>query len=431
MQKIQFFKQPTTKQFVRTQPLSKNRAILVCKACSEQSPWPKKNCRLVLQNGSVYEGVHFGANGTAVGEVVFNTAITGYQEIMTDPSYKGQFVCFTHPHIGNTGINYDDMESMECHLKGIIVRDVSRIVSNYRSKMSLQQYCKEQGVIGISQIDTRELTRQIRDAGCLVGVISNEFESSKELIKQAQSWSIVGKDLLKEVSCTKPYEWKDPTLSEWEFSQTALNGNNQPNQFHVVAYDFGIKHNILRRLASLGCSITVVPCNYPAKDVLAMNPDGVFFSNGPGDPSAAPYAVVNAKEVLGRKPVFGICMGHQLLGQAFGGETYKLKFGHHGANHPIRHVPTGRIEISSQNHNFAVNPQSLPPGIEVTHINLNDGTCAGMVYESQQAMTIQYHPEASPGPHDADLCFEQFVEMMRKQKTGEVASQTQSSAVPA
>eukprot|EP01025_Chloroclados_australasicus_P038754 TRINITY_DN4003_c0_g2_i1.p1 TRINITY_DN4003_c0_g2~~TRINITY_DN4003_c0_g2_i1.p1 ORF type:complete len:433 (-),score=51.25 TRINITY_DN4003_c0_g2_i1:457-1755(-) len=409
----------------------RRRSTSVCKA-SLPSPWSKKNCRLVLENGTVYEGVGFGASGTVVGEVVFNTAITGYQEIMTDPSYKGQFVCFTHPHIGNTGINKDDMESTECHLKGIIIRDLSCIVSNYRSTMTLDEYCKEQGVIGISQIDTRELTRKIREAGCLVGVLSNEEQQATEqLVEQAKSWSIIGKDLLKEVSCTQPYEWKDPTIQEWEFSQYVLGNQSGKETYHVVAYDFGIKHNILRRLASLGCRITVVPCTLPAKDVLAMYPDGVFFSNGPGDPSAAPYAVENAKEILGKKPVFGICMGHQLLGQAFGGTTFKLKFGHHGANHPIRHVPTGRIEISSQNHNFAVEPGSLPSGVEVTHINLNDGTCAGMVYADQQAMTIQYHPEASPGPHDADVCFEQFVEMMRKSKMGGSAPQAQSPALAA
>lgn len=230
----------------------------------------------------------------------------------------------------------------------------------------------------------------------------------------AKSWSIEGKDLLSVVSCSEPYEWQDPTGAEWEFNANAAAAARGGKKFTVVAYDFGIKTNILRRLASFGCKIVVVPATYPADKVLAMNPDGVFFSNGPGDPSAAPYAVDNAKAILGAKPVFGICMGHQVLGQAFGGKTFKLKFGHHGGNHPIRHNPSGRVEISAQNHNFAVDPDTLPAGVEVTHVNLNDGTCAGMVWADKRAMTIQYHPEASPGPHDADVCFEQFVGMMEE-----------------
>jgi len=374
-------------------------------------PFKKKDARLVLEDGSVWKGCAFGAKGTEIGEVVFNTSITGYQEIMTDPSYKGQFVCFTHPHIGNVGINADDVESTKCHLGAIIVRDKSSVVSNYRSVMTLDEYCEKQNVIGISNVDTRALTKVLRETGCLVGVIStDDSKSDDELAAMAKNWTIVGKDLLSVVSCTEPYEWKDPTDAEWEFNNAT---KEQGKPFVVVAYDFGIKHNILRRLASFGCKIMVVPADYPADKVLAMNPDGVFFSNGPGDPSAAPYAVENAKQILGQKPVFGICMGHQILGQAFGGKTFKLKFGHHGGNHPIRFNPTGRVEISSQNHNFAVDPESLPEGVEVTHINLNDGTCAGMVYPAMKAMTIQYHPEASPGPHDADICFEQFVDMMK------------------
>mmetsp|Transcript_14066 Transcript_14066/g.24656 ORF Transcript_14066/g.24656 Transcript_14066/m.24656 type:complete len:339 (-) Transcript_14066:342-1358(-) len=331
---------------------------------------------------------------------------------MTDPSYKGQFVSFTCPHIGNTGINFEDHESKKCHLGAIVVRDLSLCVSNYRAKLSLADYCKQQGVIGLAEIDTRALTKVLREHGCLVGAISTDpSKSDAELLKMARNWTIVGKDLLSVVSCTEPYEWRQGTHHEWEFNRALLQGNKQ--KFHVVAYDFGIKENILRRLASFGCRITVVPATYPASEVLKMNPDGVFFSNGPGDPSAAPYAVDNAKAILGKKPVFGICMGHQILGQAFGGKTFKLKFGHHGSNHPIRYTPTGRIEISSQNHNFAVDPASLPTGVEVTHVNLNDGTCAGMVYAEKKAMTIQYHPESSPGPHDADVCFQQFIDMMK------------------
>lgn len=389
--------------------VSRARSTVVVRAAGGK-PWAVNNARLVLEDGSVWHGVGFGAVGTQVAEVVFNTSLSGYQEIMTDPSYKGQFVTFTCPHIGNVGINEDDMESSECHLGGIIVRDLSQTVSNYRSKQTLDAYCKKQNVIGIAGIDTRALTKALRDTGCLVGVLTTEAtKSDAELVQMAKSWTIVGKDLLSVVSCTEPYEWQKGTTEEWEFTaKSKLHGG----PFHIVAYDFGIKLNILRRLASYGCKITVVPATYPAADVLKMNPDGVFFSNGPGDPSAAPYAVANAKEILGKKPVFGICMGHQILGQAFGGKTFKLKFGHHGGNHPIRYMPTGRVEISAQNHNFAVDPDTLPAGVEVTHVNLNDGTCAGMLYAEKKAMTIQYHPEASPGPHDADICFEQFIDMI-------------------
>jgi carbamoyl-phosphate synthase small subunit len=394
------------------------RSISIIAKASEGKPWKPKDCRLVLEDGSVWTGHSFGAKGTEIGEVVFNTSLTGYEEIMTDPSYKGQFVAFTCPHIGNVGINFEDGESAKCHLGAIIVRDLSLTVSNYRSRITLDEYCKKQHVIGIAGIDTRSLTKALRDTGCLVGVITTDSSKSvEELVQMANGWTIVGKDLLSVVSCKEPYEWRTGTHAEWEFAPHAVNLASTMPPFHVVAYDFGIKYNILRRLASYGCRITVVPATYPAAEVLKMNPDGVFFSNGPGDPSAAPYAVENAKEILGKKPVFGICMGHQILGQAFGGKTFKLKFGHHGGNHPIRYNPTGRVEISAQNHNFAVDPATLPPGVEVTHVNLNDGTCAGMFFKEKKAMTIQYHPESSPGPHDADICFEQFIDMMKAERT--------------
>eukprot|EP00882_Tetradesmus_deserticola_P003352 GHRQ01003548.1.p1 GENE.GHRQ01003548.1~~GHRQ01003548.1.p1 ORF type:complete len:464 (+),score=206.82 GHRQ01003548.1:50-1441(+) len=414
----------SSQQHVRVQrpSLKPSRRSAVVAHAAAAYPFKKKDARLVLEDGSVWHGTSFGAQGTEIGEVVFNTSITGYQEIMTDPSYKGQFVCFTHPHIGNVGINDDDEESEKCHLGAIIVRDVSIVVSNYRSVMTLDEYCKKHNVMGLSNLDTRALTKVLRETGCLNGVICTDAsKSDEELVAMTKNWTIVGKDLLSVVSCKEPYEWKDSTEDEWEFSEGAKEAA-AGRKFKVVAYDFGIKHNILRRLASFGCSITVVPADYPADKVLAMNPDGVFFSNGPGDPSAAPYAVDNAKAILGVKPVFGICMGHQILGQAFGGKTFKLKFGHHGGNHPIRYNPTGRVEISAQNHNFAVDPASLPEGVEVTHINLNDGTCAGMVYPAKKAMAIQYHPEASPGPHDADTCFEQFVDMMKAEAAAPVAA---------
>ncbi|MEW5297685.1 MAG: hypothetical protein WDW38_006859 [Sanguina aurantia] len=340
--------------------------------------------------------------------------MSGYQEIMTDASYKGQFVAFTCPHIGNVGINLEDMESNKVHLGAIIVRDHSCAVSNYRSRMSLDQYCKQQGVIGISDLDTRAITKALRETGCLVGAVSTDAsKSDAELLAMSKSWTIVGKDLLSVVSCTEPYEWRQGTHEEWEFNAAAVKKHSGEPIYHVVAYDFGIKTNILRRLAAFGCRITVVPATYPASEVMKLNPDGIFFSNGPGDPSAAPYAVENARQLLGKKPTFGICMGHQIMGQAFGGKTFKLKYGHHGGNHPIKFLPTGRVEISAQNHNFAVDPTTLPPGVQVSHINLNDGTCAGMLYPAMKAMTIQYHPEASPGPHDADICFEQFMDMMK------------------
>lgn len=349
--------------------------------------------------------------------------MTGYQEILTDPSYKGQFVVFTYPHLGNVGVNGEDLESKDIHLGGVICRDLSSVVSNYRSTASLSDYLAERGVVGLAGVDTRAITRRLRNTGCLNGAITSDMSlPDEELLAQARAWSIEGQDLIKLVSCTEPYEWSEPTDAEWEFEGTVLadeasspTGAPTP-RFHVVAYDYGIKTNILRRLASFGCRITVVPADFPADKVLELNPDGIFFSNGPGDPSAVPYAVANAKQLLGSRPAFGICMGHQIIGQAIGAKTFKLPFGHHGGNHPIRHEASGRVEISAQNHNFAVDPETLPETAQVSHVNLNDGTCAGLVIPSLEAMTIQYHPEASPGPHDADVCFKQFVELMEARK---------------
>lgn len=385
-------------------------------AATAARPWKTSDCRLVLEDGSIWRGKSFGATGTQVGEVVFNTSLTGYQEILTDPSYSGQFVLMTQPHIGNTGINLDDEESGQCFTGGLIIRSLSNIVSNWRSSEELPEYLRKRNVMGISDIDTRAITRRLREEGSLIGVLTTDkSKTDDELMEMAKTWKIVGKDLISDASCTEPYEWKDKTDSEWEFSPNVPDADD--TKFHVVAYDFGVKQNILRRLTSYGCKITVVPSTYPASKVLDLNPDGILFSNGPGDPSAVPYAVKSVQDLVGKVPVFGICMGHQLLGQALGGTTFKMKFGHHGGNHPVRHLPTGRVEISAQNHNYAVDPDTLPEGVEVTHINLNDGTCAGLVFPAMKAMSIQYHPEASPGPHDSDQAFFDFVEMMRKNKS--------------
>ena len=337
-----------------------------------------------------------------------------YQEILTDPSYAGQFVLFTCPHIGNVGINQLDMESTKVHMGATLVRHHALNVSNYRSTQTLDSYLKEQGVIGISDIDTRAITVRLREKGSLNGVVTTDMSiSDDDLLKMSKGYDIVGKDLIGEVCVKAPYKWVDPTEGEWEFAEKA---KNNKDKFNVVCFDFGIKNNIMRRLASFGCELTVVPANYSAEDVMKLNPDGILFSNGPGDPSAAPYAVENCKKLLGKVPVFGICMGHQVLGQAFGGKTFKMKFGHHGGNHPVRNEFTQSVEISAQNHNFAVDLNSLPKEVKVSHLNLNDGTCAGMVWEEKMAMTIQYHPEASPGPHDSDNCFAQFVDMIRANK---------------
>ncbi|KAF3440530.1 hypothetical protein FNV43_RR18814 [Rhamnella rubrinervis] len=377
-------------------------------------PWKTSDARLVLEDGSIWRAKSFGASGTQVGEVVFNTSLTGYQEILTDPSYAGQFVLMTNPQIGNTGVNFDDEESMQCFLAGLVIRSLSIGTSNWRCTETLSAYLAERNIMGIYDVDTRAITRRLRQDGSLIGVLSTEeSKADEELLEMSRAWDIVGIDLISGVSCKTPYEWVDKTNPEWNF-----NSRKGVETFHVVAYDFGIKHNILRRLASYGCKITVVPSTWPASETLSMKPDGVLFSNGPGDPSAVPYAVETVKEILGKVSVFGICMGHQLLGQALGGTTFKMKFGHHGGNHPVRNLRTGDVEISAQNHNYAVDPESLPKGVEVTHVNLNDGSCAGLAYPAKNIMSLQYHPEASPGPHDSDNAFGEFIEMMRRVRQG-------------
>ncbi len=375
-----------------------------------------QSARLALEDGSIWPGQAFGATGSQVGEVVFNTSLTGYQEILTDPSYAGQIVVMTAPQIGNTGITREDDEARQVFLSGFIVRELSPRVSNWRATQSLDDWLREQGRIGIAGIDTRALTRRLRDGGTLKGVISTETNRSDEdLVAEARAWAgLDGLDLVKTVTCAEPYRWNTPSDAAWEFNQWAAESvpAAPSDGFHVVAYDFGIKHNILRRLATFGCRVTVVPASTPAADVLAMQPDGVFLSNGPGDPAAVPYAVAATEALLGKVPIFGICLGHQILGQAYGGQTYRLKFGHHGGNQPVKHLPSGRVEISAHNHNFAVDPETLPPEIEVTHLNLNDQCNEGMRHRELPALSIQYHPEAAPGPHDADPLFAEFIALM-------------------
>ncbi|KAH9717812.1 Carbamoyl-phosphate synthase small chain [Citrus sinensis] len=402
-----------------------------------ERPWNVANARLVLEDGSIWRAKSFGASGTQVGEVVFNTSLTGfseyeiilgvreavvgrisyeltgYQEILTDPSYAGQFVLMTNPHIGNTGVNFDDEESRQCFLAGLVIRSLSIGTSNWRCAETLGNYLAERNIMGIYDVDTRAITRRLRQDGSLIGVLSTEeSKSDQELLEMSRSWDIVGIDLISDVSCKEPFEWVESTKPDWDFNNHERNSKT----YRVIAYDFGIKHNILRRLASYGCQIIVVPSTWPASETLKLKPDGVLFSNGPGDPSAVPYAVAIVKELLGKVPVFGICMGHQLLGQALGGKTFKMKFGHHGGNHPVHNIQNGRVEISAQNHNYAVDPATLPKGVEVTHINLNDGTCAGLAYPALNVMSLQYHPEASPGPHDSDCVFRDFVELMKSVK---------------
>ncbi|KAL1290143.1 hypothetical protein HN51_058534 [Arachis hypogaea] len=393
------------------QPSSKVR-VFTLRCSAGERPWKTSDARLVLEDGSIWKAKSFGATGTQVGEVVFNTSLTGYQEILTDPSYAGQFVLMTNPHIGNTGVNFDDEESRQCFLAGLVIRSLSISTSNWRCTETLGDYLAKRNIMGIYDVDTRAITRRLREDGSLIGVLSTDnSKTDEELLKMSQSWDIVGIDLISGVSCKTPHEWVDKTEQEWEF-----NSKVPQETFHVVAYDFGIKQNILRRLASYGCKITVVPSTWPASKTLKMKPDGVLFSNGPGDPSAVPYAVETVRDIIGKVPVFGICMGHQLLGQALGGKTFKMKFGHHGGNHPVRNLRTTHVEISAQNHNYAVDPATLPEGVEVTHINLNDGSCAGLAFPAKRIMSLQYHPEASPGPHDSDYAFREFVYLMRQEK---------------
>ncbi len=367
---------------------------------------------LVLADGSSYRGWSFGATGTAIGEVVFNTGMTGYQEVITDPSYLGQIVVFTYPELGNTGVNPEDEESERPQIRACIARNICTLPSNWRSTQSLPDYLKQHNIPGIYGIDTRAITRKIRDRGAMNGGISTDLLDEAELLQKVQQApDMSGLNLVTEVTTNDTYEWLEPTASTWEFNPQGT--TNISESFTVVAIDFGIKRNILRRLASYGCRVIVVPANTSPQEILQYSPDGIFLSNGPGDPAAVTEGFETTKALLKtEKPIFGICMGHQILGRALGAETFKLKFGHRGLNQPAG--LSQRVEITSQNHGFAIDPESLPETfVEISHLNLNDQTVAGLRHKSLPVFSVQYHPEASPGPHDADYLFEEFVKAMQ------------------
>ncbi len=356
---------------------------------------------LALEDGRVFKGISFGAPGERTGEVVFNTSMTGYQEILTDPSYRGQIVTMTYPLIGNYGVNQEDIESSKPQVEGFVVKELSKITSNWRSSRGLADYLIAHNIMGIEGIDTRAVTKHIRTAGAMKAIISTECLDETLLIKKAlEAPGLVGRDLVQEVTCKEPYKWggKERTSG---------------TRFKVVVLDCGLKLNMIRMLSREGCEVTVVPAPTPAKEILGLNADGVLLSNGPGDPAAVPYVVETVKTLLGKIPIFGICFGHQILGQAYGGKTYKLKFGHRGGNQPVKDLATGKVSITSQNHGFCVDIDSIPGDqIELTHVNLNDQTLEGMKHKTHPAFSVQYHPEASPGPHDADYLFKEFIQLM-------------------
>lgn len=360
-----------------------------------------KRAKIALEDGVIFEGYALGKAGECFGEVVFNTSMTGYQEILTDPSYKGQIVTMTYPLIGNYGVNEEDVESRKPFVEGFVVRECSRVTSNWRAEKSLKEYLIENGIVAIEGVDTRALTRHLRLKGAMKAVISTEEDDDKILVKQAKnSLGLIGRDLVKEVTFNRSWEW------------------NKKGKYKVIVIDCGVKFNILRELEKNECWVIVVPAKTSAEDVLNMNPDGVLLSNGPGDPAAVGYVVATVRKLIGKVPIFGICLGHQMLGQALGGKTYKLKFGHHGGNHPVKDLRTGKIAITVQNHGFCVDIDSLNKNdIELTHINLNDNTLEGMRHKKFPVFSVQFHPESSPGPHDAEYLFGEFISMMKENKT--------------
>lgn len=378
---------------------------------------------LVLEDGRSFEGESFGASGSATGEVCFNTSMTGYQEVATDPSYRGQIVTMTYPMIGNYGVNDLDPESHQPHIRGFVVEELCAVPSNWRSTSTLDEYFKRWNVAGIQGIDTRALTKHLRTAGAMRGIITSELNQEEALAAALASPPMEGSDFVKEVTTPQPYTWDpdDTESREWDIpnpSQNSLGGPEgvfrklPPAKYRIVAYDFGVKKNILRRLRQNGFHVDVVPATTKAADVLARKPDGVFLSNGPGDPAALGYIHQEVNQLMGKTPIFAICLGHQILGHAFGGKTFKLKFGHRGGNQPVKDLRTGQVAITSQNHGFAIDPSSLPSNVEVTHINLNDGTVEGMRHREHPVLSVQYHPEAAPGPNDAKYFFAEFAKLI-------------------
>jgi carbamoyl-phosphate synthase small subunit len=372
---------------------------------------------LALEDGTWYEGVSAGAPGEATGEVVFNTSMTGYQEVLTDPSYAGQIVTMTAPQIGNYGVAATDHESATPQVAGFVIRDQSPMASNWRAQGTLKDYLTAHGIVAIADVDTRALTRRLRSAGVMRGVIATGPGDPQVLVEKARAVPpMEGADLVKDVTCAAPYDFSlslADTVTQASFGVAPERRASRP--LRVAAYDYGIKTNILRRLAAHNCEVRVFPASTPAAEVLAWNPDGIFLSNGPGDPAAVGYAIENVKALVAAdRPIFGICLGHQLLALGLGAETYKLKFGHRGANHPVKRLESGQVEITSQNHGFAVDPESLPADVEITHRNLYDGTVEGLRHTAKPVFSVQYHPEASPGPHDADYLFRQFVDLMER-----------------
>jgi carbamoyl-phosphate synthase small subunit len=375
---------------------------------------------LALEDGRLFNGRAAGAITRRGGEVVFNTSLTGYQEVFTDPSYAGQIVCLTYPHIGNVGANLEDEESSRPYIESLVVREFSQVSSNWRAAETAQLYLNRHKIPVIWDIDTRALVRHIRNVGALRGMVSTDGTPADQLVFEAKQLpGMSGQELASRVTCAKPYGWDtgsvDVAVSPWAEQMGESNAETETRKHRVVAYDYGIKQNILRLLVDHNCEVYVVPAQTSAEDVLAMEPDGVFLSNGPGDPEPIGYAVESIQKLIGRVPVFGICLGHQLCGLALGGKTFKLKFGHHGSNHPVKNLLTEQVEITAQNHGFCVDPESLPSSkVEITHINLNDNTNEGMRHKSLPLFSVQYHPEASPGPHDSHYLFTQFTDMMKE-----------------